>query len=303
MSSYVEIVDDHGHTQRVPVPQAGSGFDGDDRQQVNQLVRSEAGRTAAAVAAGNILTSFLGDGATSQRSAENAAEAINELGQQLQQTEYAPAPVGQPVQQTESGIVVVQQPEQAPTDYELPAEYATYFADDEAPEDEPDDPEPLPAAEQVELDEDDMADPRIAALHAQAERERKRADNEHKLRVKSSRPAWEAEALRVFRLGETPLLTESDIKGIRAESKRDFIRQARAKADDRKAWLAEAGISASPPAPAPPTMEQRQQAWGPPPSSTPPASSETNDMESRLARARGTGQLRNSIKEMIRGNQ
>lgn len=295
----LEIVDSYGVTQRVPVPAQGAGFSGDDRAQVGALARSEAGRTAGAVAAGNLMTSFLGDGATSAGTQEKAAEVITALGETLQSTEYAPEPIG-PVQTTESGLAVVQAPEPA-TDYALPDDLSWLNDDDEDIDDEPVN---IVTGQPAEPEFDDAeleADPRIAKLLAERKQAEKKAEQEKKLRLKSSRPQWEAEAERVFQINGIKLLSEQDIKGIRAESHRDFLKQAKAKADERKQWLEQSGALVNR-QPAPEIVQrEKQEQWGPPPAGVPPASSSDNNLETRLAKARRSGKLSNSIKEMIRG--
>lgn len=300
MSNYIEIADDQGLTQRVPIPAAGSGFSGDDRAQVGQLARSEAGRTAGAVAAGNLMTSFLGDGATSAGTQEKAASVIEELGQNLQSSEYAPAPIN-PVQTTESGLAVVQAPVPA-ADYALPDDLA--WLNDDEPDEEDELPiaaEADPAADEAEFDEAEIdADPRLAKLLAERKAADKKAAHERGLRLKQARPAWEAEAVRVFRLGDTPLLTEADIKAIKSDSRNDFLRKAKAVADERKQWLEQSGFQ---PQRAPEIVtREKQEQWGPAPAGAPPADLADNNLEARLARARRSGKLSNSIKEMIRGS-
>lgn len=306
--SSVEIVDDRGNVQHIPVPVQGAGFTSDDRQQVRQLVTSPAGRTAAAIAAGNILTSFLGDGVTSAGAAENAAAVIGELGEQLQGGDLAPNRIGPaPVVRTDSGLHVVQQPveeeHEMPTDYTLPPEL-DYLNEVEEPEpiafdDEPEMEPVVQATPELEFDEDDLLDPRIAALVAERDKLKKQAAHERQVRVKTTRPTWEQEARQVFKLGDVPLLDADDLASIKADSKREFMRQAKALADRNKRIIVRVAPQAPQRRPEEVRAEQKAEEWGPPPASMPPSDVTRNDHEARLAKARRSGNLGNIFSALI----
>jgi len=290
--------------QQIPVErQAPQFYMGDDRRDIGRLSRSEAGREAAAVATANIMADFLGN-PSSPRVAENAGAVLSEIRDDLvaaHDDEQPQAP--RPVTRTESGLHVVQQPEEAamPTEYELPPEYA--FLNEDEPEAEDDDPEPAaeaPAEEPIELDDDDLLDPRVAALKAENERLRKNAKHERALRVKTTRPTWEQEAKSVFRLGDVPLLDDDDLASIKADSKREFLRQAKTIADRNKRVVIRVAPAASGPSTEEVRLAEKREKWGEPPTTVPPSDLEVNDREQRLARARRTGNLGKIIGEMIR---
>ena len=282
-----------------------------DRVDAQRLARSENGRTAAALAAGNLVMSFVDHPVGGAQTMENAERVMGELRESLDGSEIGeailPAAPASPVSRTESGLVVVQEPQQPteiPTDYELPPEYAFLNETDEPADDEDDELEPAaapaePEPDALELDEDDLLDPRIKALAEENARLQKKARHEQQLRVKTTRPTWEQEASRVFRLGDVPLLDADDFATIKADSKREFLRQAKVIADRNKravlrfapAQRSESDIR----------REVKAEVWGAPPAGTPPSDVQTNDYEARLARARRTGKLANSLKEMIRG--
>lgn len=191
-----------------------------------------------------------------------------------------------------------------PTDYELPAEYGFLNETDEPAEEDDLELPPAAATETVELDEEDLADPRLKALHDEAVAARKSADHERNLRVKASRPQWEAEAQSVFRLGEVDLLDADDLKSIKADSHRDFLRQAKVIADrNKKAALRFAPATPAPaPQPAPEIISrEKQEMWGQPPAGQPPADLRDNNREARINKARQTGKLANVLREMITG--
>lgn len=295
--------------QQVPVEKIPTGaYMADDRRDIGRLSKSESGRTAAALATANLMASFI-DNPTSQRVADNASEVLEEIRDQLgADEEQTIQPVPQPVSRTESGLMVVQQPEaeeeQLPTEYEIPAEYAWLNDPEPAPEDD-EDLEPAaeaPAVQEpdlLELDDDDLLDPRIAQLKAERDAAVKKANFERNQRVKSTRPSWEQDAMRLFRLGDVPLLDAEDLASIKADSHRSFMKQAKAIADNNKRVIGR--VTPSRKSEDDIRREVKQEVWGPPPASAPPSDAQLRDRDERLARARRTGNLGNIFKEMIRG--
>lgn len=293
--------------QQVPVERlAPSSYAGEDRRDIGRLARSESGREAAAVATANIMASFLGD-PSSPRVAENAGAVLDEIRDDLvsRQEIEQPAPAAAPaVARTQSGLHVVEQPpEEMPTDYELPPEYA-FLNEEETVVDDldlaPEEPVAVEPEGELEfpLDEDDLADPRIAALAAENEKLRKKAAHEAQLRVKTSRPTWEQEAKKVFRLGDVPLLDDDDLASIKAESKREFLRQAKQIADRNKRVIIR--VAPTQRSEAEIVRETKAELWGKPPASAPPSDVEDVDGQRRLAAARRTGNLGKIFGEMIR---
>lgn len=278
-----------------------------DRVDVQRLAKGEHGRTAAALAAGNIISSFIAHPTGGAQTVENAERVMGEIvesldGSQIGET-HLPAGPELPYSRTDSGLFVVEEPEAAPmpTDYELPDAYAFLNEPDEPEADDDLELPPAAAIEQVELDEDDLADPRIRQLHEQAKAAEKSAAHERGLRLKASRPQWEQEAERVFRLGDIPLLDADDLRSIKADSHRDFLRQAKVIADrNKKAALRFAPASPAPVQRAPEIISRdKQEMWGQPPAGQPPADLADNKREARMAKARQSGRLSDVIREMI----
>lgn len=267
--------------QQVPIENMGGLANGDDRRDVSKLARSEQGRRAAAFATANILTSFLENGTPTAQA--KAAEVIGEIANNLEGAPAMtqPAPV---VAQPEPVPVLVE----TPTDYELPADLAALL---DEPEEIPDDPEPVAAVEEVD---DEFTDPQVVQLRKELEKERRKTEHERKLRVQTARKDWEAEADRVFRLGDVPLLTPEEIASIQADSHRGFLRDAKAIADRNKV-IAQRFHQPAAPAPA---VEARVQAetWGDPPAAGPVADATSVGQQDRLARARRSGNLSQILK-------
>lgn len=190
-----------------------------------------------------------------------------------------------------------------PTDYELPPELDYLNEPDtlEDPGEIDDEPEPVPTvAESVpEFDEDDLLDPRVREVLAQNERLKKKAAHEQQLRVKTTRPTWEQEAKRVFRLGDVPLLDDEDLASIKADSKREFLRSAKQIADRNKRVIVRVAPAASPRPAHEVRAEEKAAEWGPPPSAAPPSDVQDNDREARLAKARRSGNLGKIFGAMI----
>lgn len=273
--------------QKVPIESVGGLVNGDDRRDVAKLARSENGKRAAAFATANILSSFLENGTPSAQA--KAAEVIGEIANNL---EGAPA-MTQPAPVVQEPEFVPEPVVETPTDYELPADLAALL--DEPEEFEDDEPEAV--AEVEEPDDDEYADPQVAKLRKELEKERRKTEHERKLRVQTARRDWEAEADRVFRLGTVPLLTAEEIGSIQADSKRDFLRKAKALADRNKV-IAQRFHQPAAPAPA---VEPRAAAetWGTPPAGGPGADAGSIGQQERLAKARRSGNLASIFKAQL----
>jgi hypothetical protein len=290
--------------QVVPIQAQSQNLNPDDRKDIQRLKRSEAGKRASAVATAEMLSSLMDSPNLTPQTRENALRVLNELTPQL---EEVTGQVSEPEIVVPAGYQqqeVVQEEEPVSFDYELPADVAALLEDDE-PEDEEEETF-LPAAEEddeLTLAEDED-DPRVAQLQAQLAKERKRTEHERKLRVQSSSKTWAAEARKVFNGGPVELLSDDEIDGIKADSKKDFFRKAKALADHNRK-IAE---RFAPRAAAAPDAEQiraeerarAEAAWGKPANAgvSAPASREQQDA---LQRARRTGRLENSLKAMIYG--
>jgi hypothetical protein len=269
--------------QQVPIENMGGLTNGDDRRDVARLARSEQGKRAAAFATANILSSFLENGTPTAQA--KAAEVIGEIANNLEgapaMTQPAPALV-QP--EPEPAPVVVE----APTDYELPADLAALL---DEPDEIPDEPE---AAAEVEEVDDEYTDPQVAQLRKELEKERRKTEHERRLRVQTARKDWEAEADRVFRLGDVPLLTAEELASIQADSHRGFLREAKELADRNKVIAQRFHQPAAPASP----VEVRAQAetWGAPPAAGPVADATSVGQQERLAKARRSGNLSQILK-------
>jgi hypothetical protein len=101
----------------------------------------------------------------------------------------------------------------------------------------------------------------------------------------------------VFRLGDVPLLDDQDLASIKADSKREFMRQAKALADQNKRVI----IRVAPVQPSPQEVrtQEKVEEWGPPPAGTPPSDLPDNHHEARLAKARRSGNLGNIFGALI----
>jgi hypothetical protein len=196
------------------------------------------------------------------------------------------------------------EPEPIPTDYQLPDEMVELLAEPDEPDDEPEPYEP--AAYEAP---DEYEDPQVTEMRRRAEAAERKAAHERELRVKASRKDWEAEARRVFRLGEVPLLTDDEIAGIRADSRKGFIREAKAVADRNKQVALRFAPQPATPEPAAGTADEEQiraderervlaEMWGRPPGGGTPAPSNSGQAE-RLARARRSGNLKDIMKARI----
>jgi hypothetical protein len=195
------------------------------------------------------------------------------------------------VTQPEATAPVIEEPEPV-TDYELPADLEALLDEPDEFEIE-DEPDELAAAADQD-DEDGYVDPEVVKLRRQVEKERRRAEHERKLRVQTARRDWEQEAARVFRLGDVALLDGDEIKGIKAESRREFLRQAKEIADRNKQIARRFQ-------PARPVERGRErpaaETWGAPPAAetvVPDTASEQQRV--RLDRARRSGNLSNILK-------
>lgn len=265
--------------QQVPVENIQRLRNGDDGRDVQRLIRSDKGKRAAAFMTGNLVQSFLTAGTPSQQA--KAAEVLSEITTNLQ----GATTMGQPQpQEIILPATYTPEPEPAPTDYEIPADLAALL-------DEPDDDfeadEPEPIAEVSDTPDGEYVDPEVLRLRAQLAKTQKQADHERKLRVQTARGGWETEAATVFRLGDVPLLEETEIKGIRADSKREFMRQARTLADRNKTVALRFQPAGAPAAAAPPAAET----WGAPPTAGPAVPMPSVGANPRLDRARRNGNL------------
>lgn len=257
-------IDPDAHLMGLARGASGAGAvplaNGDDSRQTRDLLRSPAGKRAAAFATGNLVASFLDNGTPSQQA--RAAEILTEISQTIQ----GDTPMAQP-QELILPASYTPEPDPAPTDYEIPPDLAALL---DEPDDEPDEfenDEPEPAAEVVDNPDGEYEDPgaEVAKLRKQVQAAEKKAAHERNLRVQTARGGWEAEAATVFRLGDVALLEDAEIKAIKADSKRDFMRQARAIADRNKAVALRFQPAAGVPRPAVPPA----QVWGAPPASGP----------------------------------
>lgn len=269
--------------QVVPIENTQRLRNGDDNRDVARLARSARGKRAAQFATANILSSFLENGTPSAQA--KAAEVLQEIAHDLEG-----APVTQPhpeaVLPAPAHAEPAPEPVVAVTDYELPADLEALL---EEPEEFAYDDEPEPVADEVAVDDDEYVDPQVAKLRRELERERKKTEHERKLRVQTARKDWEAEAARVFSLGAVPLLDTAELQSIKAESKREFMRQAKTLADRNKT-VAQRFQPATAAAPAVP-REQTAEVWGTPPAATSPASADSVAHQDRLAKARRSGNL------------
>lgn len=272
--------------QVVPVENTQRLRNGDDNRDVARLARSAQGKRAAAFATANLVSSFLENGTPAAQA--KAAEVLQEIANDLE---------GAPVTQPQPELVlpgrveapVEPEPVAVPTDYELPADLEALLEEPEEFEYEEEQPVPV-ADEAAVVDDDEYVDPQVLKLRRELEKERKRTEHERKLRVQTARKDWEAEAARVFALGTVPLLDNAELAGIKAESKREFMRQAKALADRNKAVAQRFQPTA--PAPVVVPREQTAEAWGEPPAATSTAASaDSVAQQQRLARARRSGNL------------
>lgn len=269
----------------------------DDGWSRNKILRSPTGRRAAAAATGNIISSFLENGTPSEmeKAAEVLAEISNEFGGDTPMSQAQPEIILPASVSSEPEPVV-----ETPTDYELPADLAALL---DEPEEFEDDDEPEPAVATVEEpDDDEYVDPQVAQLRRDLEKERRKTEHERKLRVQTARKDWEAEADRVFRLGDVPLLTPDELQSIKADSKRGFLRDAKALADRNKVIAQRFQPVAAPRVNKPdPEVVRAQEAarWGSPPNEGPTADAGSIGQQERLAKARRSGNLANIFKAQL----
>lgn len=275
--------------QKVPIVNVQPLRNGDDNRDVQRLARSAAGKRAAAVATGHLAYAFLSGGTQAQQ--EKAQEIIADVTRTLQGAEpmTQPAEIVLPASYTPEP-----EPEAVATDYELPADLEALLdePEDVYEDDEPDEPAAV-------ADDDEYVDPEVARLRKQLEKTQKKAEHERKLRVQTARKDWEAEAARVFRLGDTPLLDDTEIKQIRADSKRGFMVEARAIADRNKQVALRFQTPGRPAAPAAPTAAE---VWGAPPGDGTSVPAERVGANPRLERARRNGNLTDIFRERIFGD-
>lgn len=304
-NQFVEIAGDDGRMQRVPIVNTGPMKNGDDSRDVSRLARSAQGRRASAMATADLVASLGSTGTPMMR--ENAIRVLGEieLPQEAMVSEtqmYVPVSAEQPAPPVEA--VVEPEPVPVPTDYTLPDDLAELL-------DEPDEleePEPVAEAEPY-VDPDEYVDPEVAALRKQLADANKKAEHERKLRVQTARKDWEAEAIRVFALGDVPLLDQAELGGIKAESRKDFLRQAKAKADSNKLVFQRFNPAAiqtvEEPQDIDALVEARARAleaerWGNPAGGgAPSASADSVAQQQRLASARRRGNLADIIKARI----
>lgn len=172
-------------------------------------------------------------------------------------------------------------------DPELPPSIQALLADE--PEDEEDD-ELVADAEPVEDEEsDEYVDPEVVRLKTELAKERKRAEYERSLRVKSSRKEWSKEAEKYFPL--------ADSASIDADSRRAFLRQAKEQHERQKnnprlqAFLEAERIR---------VKNEATAAWGRPTAGPGAPPSEAGRKQSDIEAARKTGRLHKVIETMLK---
>ncbi len=167
-------------------------------------------------------------------------------------------------------------------DVEVPDELQDFL--DEPEFDDTDDTSVEPA---VALEEGEYEDPEVAALRKRAIAAEKKAEYEKNLRVKRERKAWEAEAAKFFPL--------SDPASIQADSRRGFLRAAKAQHEQMKphAERIRAQIEAE-------ARAKAVEAWGKPQGGGPQVPSESVEQSRQVERGFEQRGLQGGIREMLR---
>jgi hypothetical protein len=289
--------------QRVPVE--AQRFAGDDSRAAAQLARSKQGKTAAALATMELVASFAGNGSPTTQA--NAARVYQELAQEvddvLEEPDYTPvATVAAP---EPAAAAVVE--EEIPTDYELPSAWADDLDDDEEPEQIIAEVEPYVEA----AEDDEYTDPEVLKLRKQLAAEQQRSSHERKLRVQTAKKDWASEAKQVLRLGTVELVSDAELAGIDADSRRDFRRKAKDIADRNKEIALRFAPKTAAPAVESADVEEQIEArareieaerWGRPPA-TGPAANANSPVNERLRKAQRTGNLAEIFKARLYGDQ
>lgn len=304
MAETIAVADADGNVQQVPVEPVR--FAPGDNQARRDLLRSENTKETARHFMAEMVHSFISDPHATPTQVENGLEVLGQAAEQegvgltSQPAPAAPAPA-----------------EVAPPVAEAPAEpVVDPWAFNESPElaalaaEEPE-PEPAPVA-QVEVPEaDEYEDDTTRQLREALAAEKRRAEHERKLRVQASKPAWIADAVEAYKF-----VTAEELAAIDTDSHRDFIRQAKAKAEANREVLKRHGVApaAAPAAqPGPEVVTQADleriraearaeaaAAWGKPTvenNTTAPADSAAR--QTRIEKARRTGSLSKVLKATI----
>lgn len=224
--------------------------------------------------------------------AEEAALAAARGITAVPDVEAEDTPSSEETDETTDEVVEETVEDTSPFEVEVPDDLLMELAleeDEEPEEEEPDEDE----------DPDDFSapDPKMAKALARAQRE---ASFYKERVVKSSRTKWEDEAKKFFPLAESVL------PQIKAESRRSFLRQAKAAHDTVLPFVRTAvervnaeKASAIENATAE-ARAQAEKAWGKPTVEGGPSTpAELDDQQKRLEKARRTGDFADTVKTML----